>query len=304
MTWKTKAVIQRILSSFPGGVQVNYALQRYVTRTLPESETIFTDRVQIAQRHIEKLLAHGGGRLEDKLFFEFGAGRDLCGPLVFYSMGVTRQRLVDLQFLLRPFLVNDTLRRLRRDAARFHLPLSPAHFVREDKEGCLEDLRHHYGIDFVAPSDARCTGLADGAVDIITSTNTLEHIPPTDIASILKELRRILAPDGRLSFLVDYQDHWSYFDSNINVYNFLCYSAAEWAPYNPDLNYQNRLRHADYMRLYQQADFGIVDEHTEGAQPTDLEKIAAIPVVASEFAHFDPVAIRLRKGFVVLKAKT
>lgn len=299
MTWKLKAAIQNFLSSIPGGTDLNYLLQRYVAKTLPESEKIFDSRVELALRHIKVLREQSGMDLGAKLFFEFGAGRDLCGPLVFYAMGVARQRLVDLEFILRPFLVNDTIQRLQASAKRYNLDRIPERAVREDRDGCLEDLKQFYGIDFTAPSDARDTGMRAGSVDLVTSTNTLEHIPPADIAAILTEIRRILAPGGLLSFQVDYQDHWSYFDHSINVYHFLRYSTPEWKRYNPPLNYQNRLRHADYMSLYKQAGLECIQENLL-QMAGDLDLAAAAPL-APEFRPYSPEQLSIRTGFVVLR---
>jgi SAM-dependent methyltransferase len=302
MTWKVKAAIQRVLSAIPGGTDVNYLLQRYVAKTLPESEVLFEGKATVALRHM-KVLGEQTGELGTKLFYEFGAGRDLCGPLVFYSMGVSRQRVVDLDFILRPFLVNDAIRRLRASAARYGLLRVPERFIREDKRGCLEDLRQFYGIEFTAPADARNTGFPAGSVDIVTSTNTLEHIPPADIAAILKETRRILSPAGVMSFQVDYKDHWSYFDSGITIYNFLRYPGAEWVRYNPSLNYQNRLRHADYLALYRQAGLDCV-EVNRVQKPGDLELLASLPSLAPEFQSYSPEDLSVRTGFVLLRPKT
>ena len=300
MTWKVKAAIQGVLSVIPGGKDVNYLLQRYVARTLPESEKIFASRVAIAQRHMAVLREHSPAGLDEFLFFEFGAGRDLCGPLTFYCHGVERQRLVDLQFILRPFLVNDTIRRLQSSSTRYHLPRVPGRLIREDRKGCLEDLQEFYGIQFTAPGDARATGLPAGSVDVVTSTNTLEHIPPADIAAILTEIRRILAPRGLMSFQVDYQDHWSYFDNTIDAYHYLIYTNKEWTWFNPDLNYQNRLRHADYLALYRQAGLECILESRE-EQPGDLDRIAALPSLAPEFQSYSPEQLSVRTGFVVLR---
>jgi len=300
MTWKMKAAIQGVLSAIPGGTSVNYFLQRYVARTLPESETIFESRVELAKRHIAVLREKNKVDLKSQKFFEFGAGRDLCGPLTFYCQGVEQQRLIDLHFILRPFLVNDSIRRLQASAARHVLFRVPQLPVREDKQGCLEDLRRFYGIDFTAPGDARDTKLPAGSIDAITSTNTLEHVPPADIAQILTELRRILAPGGIMSFQVDYQDHWSYFDSAIDVFHFLRYSNQDWSGYNPSLNYQNRLRHVDYLALYKQAGFQCMEENCT-QEPGDLDRIAALPALGEQFQSYTPEQLSIRKSFVVLK---
>ena len=72
--------------------------------------------------------------------------------------------------------------------------------------------------------DARASGLHAGCVDIITSTNTLEHIPPGEIAAILRECARLLREGGLMSSSIDLQDHYHWFDKNISVYNFLRFS--------------------------------------------------------------------------------
>jgi hypothetical protein len=53
-----------------------------------------------------------------------------------------------------------------------------------------------------------------------------------------------------MSALIDYRDNVSYGDPGISIYNFLTFSDAEWARWNPRLSYQNRLRHSDYFKLF------------------------------------------------------
>ena len=55
--------------------------------------------------------------------------------------------------------------------------------------------------------------LPAASVDFVSSTNTLEHIPATDIGPILAECRRLLRPDGVVSCRIDMRDHYSYFDA-------------------------------------------------------------------------------------------
>jgi hypothetical protein len=47
-------------------------------------------------------------------------------------------------------------------------------------------LLRHYGINYLAPTDARAITLAPGSVDMIETTNTLEHIPKDVIADIMR----------------------------------------------------------------------------------------------------------------------
>ncbi|WP_415579685.1 class I SAM-dependent methyltransferase [Helicobacter labetoulli] len=73
--------------------------------------------------------------------------------------------------------------------------------------------------------DAAQTGFADNEVDYICSYSVLEHIPLDSIRRIFSECYRVLKPNGRIVFLIDYQDHYSYFDSNLSIYNFLRFSS-------------------------------------------------------------------------------
>src|SRR5205823_13839725 len=92
----------------------------------------------------------------------------------------------------------------------------------------ITELEEIYGIDYRAPCDAKKTGLPSLSVDYITSTSTLEHIPPEAIRLILRECYRVLRDRGVISLLIDYNDHYTYSDHKISVYNFLRYSDWVW----------------------------------------------------------------------------
>jgi hypothetical protein len=121
-------------------------------------------------------------------------------------------------------------------------------------------------------------------VDLATSTNTLEHIPKQEIAAILKETRRLLAPGGIVSGLVDMQDHYSFFDSSISAFNYLKFSDSTWQLINSPLHFQNRLRITDYTQLV--ADAGLVSlaEIHDPPSAEDLETIAGLDL-APRFAE-------------------
>jgi len=137
-------------------------------------------------------------------------------------------------------------------------------------------LRQYYGIEYLAPCDARNTHFESNSINFITSTNTLEHIPLQDTQAILKECYRLLKPDGLMSFIIGYRDHYSFFDKSISVYNFLRYSDFIWKIFNPSLHYQNRLRHKDYLNLIKSAGFTILEEHLSKTTEDDIKEIKKI----------------------------
>ncbi len=135
----------------------------------------------------------------------------------------------------------------------------------------MEDLEAATGIRYLAPRDARDTGLAPGSFDLISSTFTLEHIPERDIADILAESARLLTEDGLIRCSIDMKDHYSYFDGSLSHYNFLRFTDRQWKLLNPPLHFQNRLRYQDYIALFEGARLAILDERTVG--PTAGEKL-------------------------------
>ena len=79
-----------------------------------------------------------------------------------------------------------------------------------------------------------------------------------------------------MTFVVDYQDHYAYFDKKISVYNFLQYSEMHWKHFNSSLHYQNRLRHIDYTRLFEDAGFDVLEENVSAGSEADLKSIRSL----------------------------
>jgi SAM-dependent methyltransferase len=288
--WLAKAFLQKSLSALPQAESANYLLQRHVTHSLPGPEAGFRRRFKRAERHVQVYREHGPERpMSDAVFYEFGAGWDLAVPLSFWTLGVERQILVDLRPNVRADLVNTSLERLGRLAAERGLREPGASIT------SVDELEPRFGIRYLAPLDARATGLPSASVDFVTSTSTLEHIPQEELQPLLAECRRLLPPDGAVSSRIDLSDHFSHFDDSVSPYNFLRYSDRRWSLVNSGLLYQNRLRRSDYVSAFERAGFELVAERTwrpDVALPDDLD---------ARFRCYDPedlAVVRLRLAAV------
>ena len=300
MRWQWKARIQRLLSTVPAGNSLYYLLQRHVTRTLPQSIAKFHEVFDIEARHVRAYEEFSDRPLREAVFFQFGAGWTMAGPLTFYGLGVEQQILVDIRRLIRPWLINHSIELLANPEFRSRLQRDVPSLSSRHANAVVSELQARYGIDYRAPADARSTGLPAGSIDCVTSTNTLEHIPREDIAGILKECFRILRPGGLMSFQVDYQDHYSYFDRSVSVYNFLRYSDREWQQFNPSLHYQNRMRHADYLSLYANAGFEVLEDAPFTGTPADRKFIESLQLDA-RFQGRSPEELAIRTSRIVLQ---
>lgn len=270
----------------------------FMRNYLPVNDAKFASIVTSAKEHIDIVTEYCNLPLKDITFYEFGAGWDLTIPLAFCAYGVEHQILVDIRNLLRCELVNDTIKKFQQNAIDWELPRRIDMFL--PKDTFLSSLEKYYHIRYLAPCDARNTGLKTGSIDVITSTNTLEHISTHDIRKILLECHRLLCNDGLMSFFIDYKDHYSYFDQNISTYNFLQYSDRTWMFFNPSLHYQNRLRHGDYLHLFRQAGFEILDERRTDGTAADLEIIERLSL-DKRFESYTTADLAVRSSHIILK---
>ena len=269
MNFKIKCFLQTVFSNIPKGEIVNYWFQKYVTKSFPISDQAFQIKLNNNIKHFENFKKYVNKNPKDSSYYEFGAGWDLASPIFFSSCCFKELYVIDIRKLINSELIQHTVSKI-----------FPAAKLTYATEKTLQDLRIHYN----APMDARNTSYQDQSMDLIISTATLEHIPRNDILAILKESHRLLKPNGIFSSVIDYKDHWSYFDKSITPYNYLKYSKVEWEKYNPSLHYQNRLRHRDYLSMFEQAGFEIL-EINPCIPENGLDMLGTINI-HDDFKHF------------------
>ena len=265
MRWLAKAALQRGLGLLPQGERLNYLFQRHVAGSLPGGEQVVRRKLARARQHLEAF----GRPVEDAVFYEFGAGWDLAIPLSYAALGVGRQVLVDIRPSARVELINETLALLGGIEDDDLRPLG-------GPVSSLAELQDRFGIAYLAPRDARATGLEAASIDFVTSTDTCEHIPEQDLAGIFRECRRLLRPSGAISCRVDLQDHYAYFDPSLSRYHFLRFSDHAWRLANSPLHFQNRLREPDYRRLVEEAGLEVIAWRPSGPSPEGLAELEAM----------------------------
>jgi SAM-dependent methyltransferase len=273
--WIGKALVQQAVGALPRGHRVNALLQQRVTGRLPRQGEVFVAHVAEHARHQRALAELRPGLVTSRLrAFEFGAGYDLLGPMVRWSAGVDAQTLIDLRPVLRRELVNDTLRKFHdwhaelETAAEMPLRRPSAEPVTD-----LAELETRFGIRYEAPCNATATDLPDASFELVTSTWTLEHIPPGEIVRILQEMRRLLTSDGIVSCLIDLKDHFSYFEPSLSPYNFLRFSDRTFSIVNPVLQWQSRLRAPEYRSLAEEAGLSVLLDECEPGLPEDVGRV-------------------------------
>jgi predicted SAM-dependent methyltransferase len=292
MKWRVKALAQRALSHLPAGEQVNRFAEFCLGKGL--TDAYLAEVVDTAREHL-RIVQQYGFTSETLRAFEFGAGRHLLKPLLLSLYGWKHQIAFDLRPLASVRLANEAIASLRDRPAILGVTTKDPRPI-----GSLADLQQHYGISYSAPADARATGIADDSIDVVSSTDVLEHVPLSDLRAILRETHRILVPGGIAVHTVNCMDHFASFDPSISIYNFLQFSEAEWRKYNSFIHYQNRMRHREYVELFREAGFEVLEQNLN--MPSDAELAALNGMrVAACFSPFSLEELSIRGAWHVLR---
>lgn len=249
------------------------------------------------------LLGESGFELRGKDVLVFGRQGQPVLPLVFALAGARRVVLLDRERDLDLGALVDTAERLAEYAELIGARIGAApDLVRAalvpPRRASLEAALAHFGFEYHADGDPAASGLAPASVDVIASRAELEHVRPPTVQRVFAESRRLLASGGRLCHVIDNSDHWSHVDRDISAVNFLRYPDWLWPVFtlNPG-DYQNRLRHVDYIRMLKAAGFRVLVDPSV-PDPVAVAAVRAMRV-ARRFRKFAPGQLGVMTSYLV-----
>lgn len=280
MYWKTKARVFRALSIVPMGDQIHYLLQRKVTKELPRRPEYIEDLLVAAQKLYDDVSCQLAVNLPDARFVEIGAGRDLAVAIALRMLGVGHVTCIDITRLAKLDLIQHAAKHM---ALLLDKPIPEI--------GTWESLEN-YGISYRAPNTLHEAELPTNSIDCFFSIDTLEHIPRERLVEILNESRRILKSNGISVHFVDYSDHYAR-GCSLSRFNFLKFTAAEWAPYNSRFHYVNRLRHSEFLEIFNEQRFEIIAAAPD-IEPAQNEILTALAPEFRGFTEQDLFTIRAK----------
>ena len=242
INWKLKAFLYKVFQSLRLKKSL-YFIQKYITR---RSKINIRKIDPQWKRHESSIRKNNCINL-----LEIGAGKSLDQNIYFSYIfnNQLKQTAIDINRMIDFNLFNDA-------------SLVISNLLNLDFKGKVtnqEEVLNKYNIQYLAPQ--KLSDLPEKKFDICVSTTTLEHFSLQNLNDFLLDVKKILKDDGLISSVIDYSDHYSHTDKNINSLNFLKFDESDWVKYNNSYLYQNRLRHQDYRKLFNDFNYKIKIEH-------------------------------------------
>ena len=129
---------------------------------------------------------------------------------------------------------------------------------------------------YIIDPQGRLDALASQSIDLIISSDVLEHIPRAGLESLVIDVKRVLKPGGVFAALIVEEDHLRIYDASIHRKNYLRYSDFVWkSVFENKVQYINRLQHSDYLNLFGTS-LEIVDQRVVATSP-ELPFVVADP---------------------------
>jgi SAM-dependent methyltransferase len=237
-----------------------------------------------------RLLRDAGANLSGTVL-ELGSGWLPVVPLLFYLAGADRLLLTDIHRLMDERTIEEAKRVLRESAAKVAGELGLSESLLRAR------LDRPFPYDYFVPWSPR--DLANASVDVVISRTVLEHIPADVLESYMPEFARILRPGGMMCHLIDNSDHWQHHDKQLSRLHFLRYEDGLLWRMLCVRRSQNRLRHGDYMKLFER--HGFVPLFVEGEPDArSMEDLKSLPL-ASRFRGRDVADLAILTSTVVLR---
>ncbi|MGD1018011.1 MAG: methyltransferase domain-containing protein [Verrucomicrobiia bacterium] len=305
MRWYLKAAAYHVFSTVPGGRRLYQLSQHHLTGTITPTRDRIGYKLEVALRYWSWLAERDQtAMMKNGTHMCFGAGWHPSMPLLFHSLGVESQYLLDIAPLLNADLVMETTRLVREVVNEAKLPhldqvvrLPEQPSLRGDQwRAWLRSL----GIEYIAPYDSSAPVLAD-SIDVVNSTQVLPYIGRANLEVCLRMLHRVLKPRGLFFGNVYLRDYYADSDPHITPYNHLKFSPWWWDHVvNSRLMVLNRLKARDYRELLEQAGFVLETFDVAGPTEVELRQLDTVKIHRS-FARYSREELAARNLFFVAR---
>jgi hypothetical protein len=131
------------------------------------------------------------------------------------------------------------------------------------------------GFTYLLAPDGSLDSLPDASLDLVFSSDVMEHIPDAAMPTLARSLMRVVKPGGMVAQQIVPSDHLCIYAKKAHKKAYLEFSDTQWSRwFENDVQYQNRWQQSDFRRVFNEAGFEIMAEAIIDRVDTSDLKIA------------------------------
>ena len=215
---------------------------------------------KVFNQHFEKVNPQPGF-----VSLELGPGDSLLSAILSKTAGGSASYLVD-----SGKFASDDLRIYQEMASFLQAKGLPGPVL--TSKVSLEEICQNYSSQYLTSGLRSLQSLPSESIDFIWSQAVLEHIKKADFLDTMRELRRVISPNGTCSHVIDLKDHLG------GALNNLRFSERIWeSEFMANSGfYTNRIRYSEMMDMFRQAGFSVevINARKWEALPTPKSKMS------------------------------
>ncbi len=241
LPWWAKLAAKLVLARLP----VPYGLWRKLGLFRHGKMNVPVRALKVFDTYYQRAISHAN-LSPDFCSLELGPGDSVLSGLAARAYGAKRVWLVDAGVYAETDV--EACRRmaaLLEQEGRLLPDLSSAR--------TLAEVIEHAGINYLSNGVASLTAIPDSSIDFFWSQVVLEHVAREEFVDLLRELRRVVAPNSVGVHGIDFRDHLS------GGLNNMRFSSGIWESYlfrNSGF-YTNRIRPSEMLAMFAAAGFDV-----------------------------------------------
>lgn len=229
--------------------------------------------IQRAHHNLSLIEAQGGIR-DGMRIMELGTGWahwEALFPRLFYDVEALLFDVWDnRQFAGFIGYAHDLRQRLRNEVDRPAEAIDRAEALLDQvlRLSSFEDVYALLGFRYIVSSDGSLDSIADGYLDLIVSSDVLEHVHVDAVPSLIKAMHRVLKPGSFVGHKIVPFDHLKIYAKDVHDKNYLQFDDTQWNRwFANDVQYQNRIQHSEWIDLFEAGGFTIDSIEVVEGQP-------------------------------------
>ena len=135
----------------------------------------------------------------------------------------------------------------------------------------FDDLYKMLGFRYVLDPTGLMEGLPRDSFRLAISAGVMEHIAAATAPQFVSNMATLLVKGGIGIHGINIEDHLSMYDGSASPKQYLTYSESQWRLWCENgVQYFNRIQRSDWLRMFAQAGFSILEERGSRADLTGL----------------------------------